>query len=258
MKTANINTKETDLEVIYGMFTRSVSREPRDAALTSLKYLYSDLTDIRKYYIRLGFHLEEFSRFEYYSDFGFLTLEEFCDKNLGLDKSAVSRCINVYRAFNASNTVVFENGIKSKGAAIELDKQWKDYSYTQLCEMLPLTPEQRKDISPDMSVKQIREYKKRLKLQNSSVASTQPESYPDPDELIQLEKFDYETYINKKGFIRNNYVRDSKGDFVVLHIFDNKGKEIISQLFGTFLAENNGHYFIRLNPGFEKYIIEKE
>ncbi len=259
MKTADITTKETDLEVSYGMF--NIFEEPRDAAFTSLKYLYSDLTDIRKYYIRLGFHLEEFSRCEYYRDFGFLTLEEFCDKNLGLDKSAVSRCINVYRAFNASNTTTCLNGIKSTGSAIELDEKWKDYSYTQLCEMLPLTPDQRKDISPDMSVKQIREYKKRIKpskkpdpcydnlrklADNISVASTQPEV------------FDHETYINKKGFIRNNYVRDLEGTPIVLHTFDSNGKEIAAAIPGDFLGQHEGHYFIRLEPSVEINVIEEE
>lgn len=248
MKTANITTKEADLEVIYGMFKTTQSEQPRDAAFTSLKYIYSDLTDIRKYYIRLGFHLEEFSRCYYYRYFGFITLEEFCDKNLGLDKSAVSRCINVYRAFNVSNSSIYKNGIISKGAAIELDPQWKDYSYTQLCEMLPLTPDQRKDISPDMSVKQIREYKKRLKPKKEilPVASTQPD------------EFDYSTYIHKKGCIRNNYVKDLKSCPIALNIFDSNGKQIISGLAGDLFGKHEGHYFIRLRPGVEINVIEKE
>lgn len=181
MKPANIASNESDLEVIYGscLFT---CEDPREAAFTSLKYLYSDLTDIRKYYIRLGFHLDEFARYNYYRDFHFATLEEFCDKNLGLDKSAVSRCINVYRTFNASNSIVYRDGFEIKGSSMELGNEWQDYSYTQLCEMLPLSPEQRKDISPEMSVKQIREYKKQLNTVKQSnpleepvpVASTQP------------------------------------------------------------------------------------
>lgn len=246
MKTAYIDTKETDLEFVRGTFKPGLVPEPRDLAFTSLKYLYSDLTDIRKHYIRLGFHLEEFSRCEYYRDFGFSTLEEFCAKNLGLDKSAVSRCINVYRAFNASNSFVYKNGIKIKGAAIELGEQWKDYSYTQLCEMLPLTPGQRMNISPDMSVKQIREYKKTLKLSEKfdSVALTQPES------------FDYKGYNNSPNeIVRQNIVKESAvlKENVVFDVFDKDGKFLCGNVVCDLIYAGHNDYFFRLHQSKDFY-----
>lgn len=161
MNTADLSTNEKDLNIIYG--SAKYKREPRELALASVKYLYTDLTDIRKYYIRLGFHLEEFQRSGYYLDFGYSTLYGFCEKNLGLDKSAVSRCINVYKEFNASGMTYVRDGVTFTGSAMELQEEYKDYSYTQLCEMLPLSSEQRKDITPDMTISQIREYKKELK-----------------------------------------------------------------------------------------------
>lgn len=238
MKIADLTTKEKDLEVSYGMY--NLVQEVREGAFTSLKYLYSDITDIRKYYIRLGFHLDEFERYKYYEDFGFLTLEDFCDKNLGLDKSAVSRCINVYREFNASNYVVYKNGIKSTGAAIELGEQWQDYSYTQLCEMLPLNPEQRKDIKPDMTVKEIREYKKTLKGNNTSaVASTQPEFVP----------FDINRYDNtfshevKAELIKKSSAIDENAIF---YIYDKNGKLLDGNGWCDLLYAKGGRYFFRL------------
>ena len=61
MKTASLMTKDSDIDVVLGDFT--FDGDPRAEAYGSLKYLYTDLTDIRKYYIRLGFHLQEFKMF---------------------------------------------------------------------------------------------------------------------------------------------------------------------------------------------------
>ncbi len=53
--------------------------------------------------------------------------------------------------------------------------EWREYKYSQLVEMLPLTPEERKAITPDMTVAAIRAYKKSLvatSQQNDDVEST--------------------------------------------------------------------------------------
>lgn len=240
MKTADLTTKLSEIDVIRGGYT-FLMEKPREAAFTSLKYLYSDITDIRKYYIRLGFHLDEFERYQYYHDFGFVTLEDFCDKNLGLDKSAVSRCINVFREFNASNYVKCENGVKSKGAAIDLAEQWKDYSYTQLCEMLPLNPEQRKNINPDMTIKEIREYKKSLKEKDtsSSVASTQQEIIP-----FDMER--YQTAFSEE--VRRELVKNCSAidENVVFYIFDKNGKFLDGNIWCHLLYAKGGKYYFRL------------
>ncbi|MDE7021386.1 MAG: hypothetical protein K2P23_10910 [Lachnospiraceae bacterium] len=236
MNNFDICMKESDLKICFGdLYMPNEEMKPRELAYSSVKYLYSDLTDIRKYYIRLGFHLEEFSRCGYYRDFGFVSLEEFCEVNLGLDKSSVSRCINVYRAFNASNSVSYKNGVKSVGAAIELSDEWKDYSYTQLCEMLPLSPEQRKDITSDMSISQIREYKKNLKAQKP-VASTQPNP------------FDVKLYDNSQGIVKQNAVRNCIpiNDDVTLTVFDKDGKFVYGDIVCSLIYAKDGRYYFRL------------
>lgn len=44
----------------------------------------------------------------------------------------------------------------------ELDKKWKEYSYSQLCEMLSMSDEEREKVTPNMTIKQIRELKNTL------------------------------------------------------------------------------------------------
>ena len=135
----------------FGMINFGVERQE---AFDSLQYIVSDIRDIKGRYLRLGYHLCEFEHWQYYHDFGYSSLAEFCDANLGLDKSLVSRCMKVFTEFS-----LVQNGNRT----MFIDKRYEDYSYNQLCEMLPLPSDKRLLVSPDMTIKQIRELKKSLK-----------------------------------------------------------------------------------------------
>ena len=127
-----------------------------DSAMHSLKYLREDTADLKKRYIVLGFHLNEFDSNKYYREFGYDNLTDFCYDNLGLDKGAVSRCLNVWERFARCN----------EGSSVRtmfIAEKYADYNYTQLTEMLPLSDKELEKITPDMTCKQIREYKKELK-----------------------------------------------------------------------------------------------
>lgn len=156
MSEVTICTKESDLNVKYGLFDL---REEREMARASLKYIYADMTGIKRSYFKLGFHLHEFRQCKYYEDFGFATFEEFCEANFELDKGAVSRCINVFLMASAYNDKQYIMGNETRGCAMQISDNFKDYSYSQLCEMLPMTDKQRNQVKPNMTVKQIRELK---------------------------------------------------------------------------------------------------
>lgn len=95
---------EIDLKdkVKYGLYNFG---ECSEAAKGSLRYILSDISGIKKYYVRLGFHLQEFKSCMYYRDFGYSSFEEFCDANLSLDKGAISRCISVWQNSNCFETL---------------------------------------------------------------------------------------------------------------------------------------------------------
>lgn len=244
MQTVNIATKDSDIEVIYGDHW-SPFEAPRKEAFGYLKYLYSDISDIRQYYIHLGFHLDEFRISRYYEDFRYLDFYEFCDVNLGMDKGAVSRCINVYKQFSISHDITNTVG----GCGMDLSDRWKDFSYTQLCEMLPLSEEEREAITPEMTVKQIREYKKSLRdSEKSSVDfeildSLIQKGKSDPAGSSQQEKklFDFGEYKKKKGIIKRNYIKSCDPiDIKFIHIFDCEGREILLDCRGEVLEYFNG------------------
>lgn len=155
----NIMTSENDINVKYGMIDFGPERE---AAHASLKYIYTDMCDIKQSYFKLGFHLNEFKECKYYKDFGYATFDEFCEHNFYLDKSAISRCINVFLMTTSQCEEEYYSGIIRRGCASQMSDKYKDYSYSQLCEMLPLDDKQRSQIKPDMTIKQIRDVKNKI------------------------------------------------------------------------------------------------
>lgn len=84
-----------------------------------------------------------------------------CELDFGLEKSQVSRLMNVVDEFG--------NG---KGDLLDY---WKPFQWSILVEMLPLTYEQRKAIGVDWTVKKVKEYKKTL------VATSQQDENDDFD-----------------------------------------------------------------------------
>ncbi len=155
--------KENEVVVKYGMMNL---RAERKEARGSLAYIVQDVIDIKSNYIKLGFHLDEFKRCKYYEDFGYSDFYEFVECNFRMDKSATSRVMKMFYKFADS-----QDGVKKMWIA----EAYKDYNYSQLCEMLPLTYDECNKITSDMTIKQIREYKKSLKNgdENNVVATSQ-------------------------------------------------------------------------------------
>ena len=93
----------------------------------------------------------------------------YCYEKFGLDKTQVSRYMNIVDEFGEK--------------LISFDSAWNKYSYSQLCELLPLTPEQRKPVKPSWTIKKIREYKKSL------VATSQQEEMDLPEAELPPDKY---------------------------------------------------------------------
>lgn len=95
----------------------------------------------------------------------------YCFETFGLDKSQVSRYMNIADEFDDDSAT------------------WREYSYSQLCEMLPLSAEERKPIKPNWTIKQIRDYKKTLAVKPQSEGKDEtPEEQP-PTKYARFEKW---------------------------------------------------------------------
>lgn len=244
----SITTKDSELNIIYGMIN---VRTEREDARSSVRYILTDLNDIRKKYFLLGFHLQEFSRMKYYEDFGYTTLEEFCEKNFGMDKSTVSRCINVCLEFHKKENCGY--GVKTGEYLLGIDDRWKEYSYSQLVEMIPLSDDQRRMVKPEMSIKQIRDFKKSLKKKpektdDKEVAMSQPET--------TANSLSFSDISSLSGAALQSKIKKAPDKISgLLYVFDKNGKQLMRHL-GSLILEDDGNYCFRLFRSIEE--IEKD
>lgn len=133
---------------------------PNGMAVSQLKYIIADAANIKQYYLVLGQHLSQLKNNEsWIHSLGYLDFYSCVYANIGLDKSAVSRCIGVFHTFCKIDDGQYR---------LELKDNYKDFSYSQLSEMLSLDEDDRKQIMPDMTIKEIRDLKKKIKSDNDS------------------------------------------------------------------------------------------
>ena len=197
-------------DIVFGMF--NLGQDVDDMAIGSFDYIKKDIMDIKTSYIRLGFHLAECKTCKYYEKFGYVDFHEFVFNNFGLDKSALSRILAVYDRFCMRNN----NGNRT----MFLDDKYVGYSYSQLCEMLPLSNKEIYGINSNMTVSQIREYKKSLKTGNNEVVNS-------CDVATVEKKFEYNKYINLSGAAAASYIKSCSAlDMVPVSLFDENGKRL--------------------------------
>ena len=135
--------------VVYGMINFG-NETISDGAKGSFEYIRDDIADIKKRYIALGFHLSEFDKNEYFKEYGYSSLDDFVLANFNIDKKALSRILSVYYKF-------------SEPYKIFIADKYSEYSYSQLCEMVSLKDDELKSVTPKMTIREIRDYKKSLK-----------------------------------------------------------------------------------------------
>lgn len=127
---------------------------PDEDTLYCVECIRDCVKDIKLKYIQLGFL---FSQLKYnslgVSSLGYSNYEHLIEANTGMDRSAISRCINVYKRFGSCD----DNGV------VSVAEPYKTYSYSQLSEMVSLEDSSLEKITPDMTIQVIRSYKQYLR-----------------------------------------------------------------------------------------------
>ena len=106
---------------------------------------------IEREYIAIGFYLRHIRDNAMYQEDGYQTVEDMAKEQFGMGVSAVSRAINVNKEFSR------------EGYSPLLADDYKGYSKSLLIEMLTMEPEERQLVTPDMTVKEVREIKADLR-----------------------------------------------------------------------------------------------
>ena len=152
---------ENELTIKRGQCKFHVSENKEICARSLFGSVLDDLKDLKGKYIELGFHLAEFDKRGYYLAFGFSSFKDFCNENMPISYQTCKHCMNVFLNFT-------EKGITSKQPYLCVEEKYKDFSFSQLVEMLPIDSRRREIIKSDWSVEKIRRYKKGLKKQDET------------------------------------------------------------------------------------------
>lgn len=112
-----------------------------------LKNVKQDLENIKKNYLSLGFHLKEIKEYGWYKHkYSSENFDKYCKDEFGLSKSTALRLIQINERFCISDSC-------------DLKEEFKNFSQSQLTEILPLSDYDIQYVRPDMTIKEIRQLK---------------------------------------------------------------------------------------------------
>lgn len=195
-KTTAINGKESKI-------SQDVVRNRKKLLNTAVRSIQKDITSIKQKYISIGIGLNEIKRLNLHTDEGYTNFYDFCKDYFQMEKSAVSRCMNVLERFADQQNEC-------------LEEKWKEYSYTQLCEMVSMDEKELEKVESKMTVKEIRQVKKSAK-----VASTQP---PEKNTLT------YEKLLEMTGSEQTKALKDATAKKqIVLYLIDEKTGKMVAE-----------------------------
>lgn len=113
----------------------------------SVDIIYDELHKTRKSFIKIGWYLKHIHDNQMYEEDGYDNIYEFAKDKFKLSQPTATRFMQVCEEFSINHN------------SPELDEKYEEFSVSQLFEMLPMQKEQQEQVTPDMTIKQIREMK---------------------------------------------------------------------------------------------------
>lgn len=108
------------------------------------------IRDVKDGFVATGYYLWIIREERLWEEEGYNSFQEFLHCQYRKDKSWASRCIGLYEQFGKQIEL---------GQLPVLAAPYRDYSVSQLIEMVSMTEEQREQVTPEMKVREIRELK---------------------------------------------------------------------------------------------------
>lgn len=112
-------------------------------------FIATSIKDIARSFVKIGYYLKYIKEKELYKEDGYQDIWEFAFDTYGISRSTASRYIAINDRFS------------EHGNSPVLAAAYQDYSKCKLQEMLYLTDEQIENVTPEMTVKEIREIRKK-------------------------------------------------------------------------------------------------
>lgn len=195
--------------------------------------------DAARQFVYIGFLLWEVQEYGYYREKGYKDVYEYAEAELNFKKSSTKNFIAISYEFGC------ENGLPRGGIAhqrtMNLQQKYECFKYSQLTEMLAMSPGQREQVTPDMTIKQIRELKKstadELKEDNyiiaeySIVPEQTQESSSDPGQTSGQDKSNTMLpFIVNNKFLLNKSLQDKFSSVVINNTWFDMNETLLEEL----------------------------
>ncbi len=148
----------------------SVLKKNADASLTveeqAVYFIHEDLQDIKNKFVDVAFRLTEAEKYRYYEKFGYESIVDFADHLFGIKKSTTYSLLHIGKYFCSG---------------MHLKKQYEGFSKSQLEEMTHMPVYLEGKFTPNMTIQDMRDYKKALK-GNTSYNGIH---YDNPEEIVK-------------------------------------------------------------------------
>ncbi len=138
------------------------------------KCIRENIRSLARDYIAIGFYLRRVRDDELFLEDGYKSIHEFAYEEFGMHKSTVNHCIRINAEFSKG------------GNSPAIDARYKEFGKAQLQELLYVPEDKRDEVTPDMTVSEIREIHKPARLINGPEGSgverldDEPEEYGEP------------------------------------------------------------------------------
>ena len=164
--------------------------EPKEVGYQdSIDIIRDELHRTRRSFVKIGWYLKHIKDEEMFREDGYTDIFELAMDKFNISQPTANRFMNICEEFSVNHD------------SPELDEKFVDFSVSQLFEMLPMDEENREQITPDMTVKQIREIKEGVQKERN---------LPDDGEIRAvcynfLRDIRDEDFENLKEYMRENY-----------------------------------------------------
>lgn len=125
----------------------------------------ASIQDVKDGFVATGYYLWLIREERLWEEAGYNSFQEFLYCQYQKDKSWASRCIGLFEQFGKR---------VSFGELPVLAAPYRDYSVSQLIEMLSMAEDQREQVTPDMKVREIRELKPKREKKAGGQKETRP------------------------------------------------------------------------------------
>ena len=163
------------------------------------RFIKSNIQSMTREFVSVGYYLKYIRDNEMYLEDGYESIWEFAEDQYGIQRTTCSRWMAINDRFSVD------------GNSPTLAEEYREYSKSQLQEMLYLDDKQMEEVKPDMTVKDIRKIRTpdpvfeevEEEIPGQMNVEDYPELLPEQKTTVELQKPTEEVYEYLNAFARN-------------------------------------------------------